>query len=147
MGPTLTHIALHVPDLDACITFYTDFCGLRVIHERPGKGSRIVWMAEPGREREFVMVMMPGGTERNLAADDYGHLGFALPSRDAVDAIAKRAQQAGCLIWPPRENPFPVGYYCGLRDPAGNYVEFSYGQPLGPGARALGDDQEDMTPS
>lgn len=147
MGPTLTHIALHVPDLDTCITFYTDFCGLRVIHERPGKGSRIVWMAEPGREREFVMVMMPGGTERNLAADDYGHLGFALPSCDAVDAIAQRAQQAGCLIWPPRENPFPVGYYCGLRDPAGNYVEFSYGQPLGPGARALGDDQEDMTPS
>ncbi|EOG6103224.1 VOC family protein, partial [Pseudomonas aeruginosa] len=25
----------------------------------------------------------------------------------------------------------------GLRDPAGNYVEFSYGQPLGPGSEAL----------
>ena len=24
--------------------------------------------------------------------------------------------------------------YCGIRDPDGNYVEFSYGQPLGPGA-------------
>ncbi|MBF2935796.1 VOC family protein, partial [Pseudomonas aeruginosa] len=24
-----------------------------------------------------------------------------------------------------------------LRDPAGNYVEFSYGQPLGPGSEAL----------
>ncbi|EMC8584735.1 TPA: VOC family protein, partial [Pseudomonas aeruginosa] len=23
------------------------------------------------------------------------------------------------------------------RDPAGNYVEFSYGQPLGPGSEAL----------
>jgi hypothetical protein len=30
-----------------------------------------------------------------------------------------------------------VGYYCGLRDPDGNSVEFSYGQPLGPGAEAL----------
>ncbi|MCZ6873564.1 MAG: VOC family protein, partial [bacterium] len=28
------------------------------------------------------------------------------------------------------------GYYCGVRDPDGNMVEFSYGQPLGPGASA-----------
>jgi len=40
-------------------------------------------------------------------------------------------------VWPPRDEPFPVGYYCGLRDPNGNYVEFSYGQPLGPGAEAF----------
>src|SRR5690606_28583583 len=66
MQPTLTHIALHVPDLEACMAFYAEFCGLRLIHERPGKGSRIVWMAEPGREQEFVIVMMPGGTDRNL---------------------------------------------------------------------------------
>ena len=25
----------------------------------------------------------------------------------------------------------------GLRDPAGNYVEFSYGQPLGPGSEEM----------
>ena len=38
------------------------------------------------------------------------------------------------LVWPPRELPYPVAYFCALRDPDGNYVEFSYGQPLGPGA-------------
>ena len=36
--------------------------------------------------------------------------------------------------WAPRQEPYPVGYYCGLKDPDGNFVEFSYGQPLGPGA-------------
>ena len=137
MGPTLTHIALHVPDLDACIAFYSDFCGLRLIHQRPAKGSRIVWMAEPGREHAFVIVMMPGGNERQLATDVYSHFGCALPSREAVDEIAERARQADCLIWPPRDDSFPAGYYCGVRDPAGNYVEFSYGQPLGPGAKPL----------
>lgn len=137
MRPTLTHLALHVPDLEACIQFYSQFCAMRVIHERPGKGSRIVWMAEAGKEHEFIFVIMPGGRPRELAADDYSHLGFALPSRDAVDAIAAQAQAAGCLIWAPRDEPYPVGYYCGLRDPAGNYVEFSYGQPLGPGAEAM----------
>ncbi|MNR46440.1 Glyoxalase-like domain protein [compost metagenome] len=80
---------------------------------------------------------MPGGQDRHLAADDYSHLGFAVDSRERVDAIAAQAEAAGCLVWPPRDEPYPVGYYCGLRDPAGNYVEFSYGQPLGPGSEAL----------
>jgi len=137
MRPTLTHLALHVPDLDACVEFYADFCDMRVFHERPGKGSRIVWMAEPGKERTFIFVIMPGGTDRALAENDYSHFGFALSSRSEVDALAARARQAGCLIWEPRDEPYPVGYYCGLRDPAGNYVEFSYGQPLGPGAEEL----------
>ena len=137
MRPTLTHLALHVPDLDACIAFYARFCGMRVFHERPGKGSRIVWMAEPGKEREFIFVIMPGGADRALSANDYSHFGFAMASREEVDAVAELAREDGCLIWEPRDEPYPVGYYCGVRDPAGNYVEFSYGQPLGPGAEAL----------
>ncbi|MBO0642099.1 VOC family protein [Pseudomonas stutzeri] len=137
MRPTLTHLALHVPDLDACIAFYTRFCGMRVFHERPGKGSRIVWMAEPGKEREFIFVIMPGGMDRSLAENDYSHFGFAMASREDVDAVAELARADGCLIWEPRDEPYPVGYYCGVRDPAGNYVEFSYGQPLGPGAEEL----------
>ncbi|WP_313485404.1 VOC family protein [Stutzerimonas kunmingensis] len=137
MRPTLTHLALHVPDLDACIAFYERFCSMHVFHERPGKGSRIVWMAEPGKEREFIFVMMPGGKDRSLTMDDYSHFGFALASREEVDAVADLARREGCLIWEPRDEPYPVGYYCGLRDPAGNYVEFSYGQPLEPGAEDM----------
>ena len=137
MRPTLTHLALHVPDLDACIAFYTRFCGMRMFHERPGKGSRIVWMSEPGKEREFIFVIMPGGMDRSLAENDYSHFGFAMASREEVDAVAELARADGCLIWEPRDEPYPVGYYCGVRDPAGNYVEFSYGQPLGPGAEDL----------
>ncbi len=136
MRPTLTHLALHVEHLDACIRFYQDYCGMHVIHERAGKGARIVWMAEPGREREFIFVLLPGGPGRRQAAQDYGHLGFALDSRAAVDAIAERARAAGCLVWEPVDEPYPVGYYCGLVDPDGAFVEFSYGQPLGPGAPA-----------
>lgn len=137
MCPTLTHLALHVPDLDACIAFYERFCGMHVFHERAGKGSRIVWMAEPGKERDFIFVIMPGGRDRALADNDYSHFGFAMTSREEVDLIAEQAREAGCLIWEPRDEPYPVGYYCGVRDPAGNYVEFSYGQPLGPGAEEM----------
>ena len=137
MRPALTHVALHVPDLDACVAFYQQFCAMRVIHKRAGKGSQIVWMAEAGKEQHFIFVIMPGGQSRQLATDDYSHFGFAVNSRHEVDLIAERARIDGCLIWPPRDEPYPVGYYCGVRDPAGNYVEFSFGQPLGPGAEPL----------
>ena len=68
---------------------------------------------------------------------DYSHLGFALESREAVDDVAKRAAHLGYLAWAPKQEPHPVGYYCGLKDPDGYFVEFSYGQPLGPGAPDL----------
>ncbi len=138
MTPRMTHIALHVPDVEACIAFYRDFCRLRIVHERRdgGSGERIVWMAEPGRESEFIFVLLPGGPGYERRENDFSHVGFALESRAAVDAVAARGRAAGCLAWAPREEPYPVGYYCGLRDPAGHVVEFSYGQPLGPGADA-----------
>ncbi len=134
VSPRITHIALHVSDMAACVTFYRDYCGMEVIHERHSSQQSISWMAEPGRETDFIFVLMDGGTDLTLPDNDYRHFGFALDSREAVDRVAQQAADAGCLVWPPRDDPFPVGYYCGLRDPNGNYIEFSYGQPLGPGA-------------
>ncbi len=136
MDAAFTHLALHVRDLEACVRFYRDFCGMRVVHERTGDsdGERIVWLAEQGREQEFIFVLLPGGPGRDSSETDYSHFGFALESRAAVDAIAEKARGVACLAWPPRQEPYPVGYYCGLRDPDGNFVEFSYDQPLGPGA-------------
>jgi catechol 2,3-dioxygenase-like lactoylglutathione lyase family enzyme len=135
MHPILTHLALHVSDLEACIAFYREFCGMHVVHERSDGERRVVWLAEPGRQDEFIFVLVPGGAGRHQAANDYSHFGFALESRAAVDAVAAQARTAGLLVWEPRQEPYPVGYYCGVRDPDGNMVEFSYGQPLGPGAK------------
>ncbi|QID17063.1 VOC family protein [Nitrogeniibacter mangrovi] len=134
MPSTLTHIALHVRDLDACIAFYRDYAGMETVHERAADGKRVVWLASPGQGARFILVLIPGGPGQQQAADDFSHLGFALDSHAAVDAIAERAQAGGLLEWPPRQEPYPVGYYCGVRDPDGRFVEFSYGQPLGPGA-------------
>ncbi len=134
MQPVLTHVALQVRDLPACAAFYCDYCGLEITHERDGA----LWLAEPGRETEFVIVLLAGGQARDPARADLGHLGFACASREEVDAAAAKARAAGCLIWEPREEPYPVAYFCGLTDPDGNFVEFSYGQPLGPGAAAGG---------
>jgi len=137
MSASLTHIALHVKDLDACVAFYRDFAGLEVIRERKpfgDDGKRIFWLAEPGKQDDFIIVILPGGPEKHQQDNDFSHLGFALESKRAVDEIAEKAREQGILVWPCKQEPFPVGYYCGIKDPDGNFVEFSYGQPLGPGA-------------
>ena len=102
MTPNLTHLALHVRDLDACVGFYREFCGMALVHERGAGAERIVWLAEPGREREFIFVILPGGPGRDQAENDFSHLGFALESKAAVDAVAERAGLAGCLAWAAR---------------------------------------------
>jgi catechol 2,3-dioxygenase-like lactoylglutathione lyase family enzyme len=137
MTPRITHIALHVRDLEACVAFYERFCHMRVVHERPSdSGARIVWIAEPGRERDFIIVLLPGGPGYQRQAGDASHLGFAVGSRAEVDAIAEQGRAEGCLLLAPRQDAYPAGYYCGLVDPEGHIVEFSHGQPLGPGAEA-----------
>lgn len=139
MHPNLTHIALHVHDLERSLAFYAEFCQLEVTHDRTDdNGSRVVWMAERGREQGLILVFISNGPERPSLPGDFAHLGFALDSREAVDEVAKRGRLAGCLVWEPRQEAYPVGYYCGLRDPDGQCVEFSYGQPLGPGGREPG---------
>jgi catechol 2,3-dioxygenase-like lactoylglutathione lyase family enzyme len=140
MTPTLTHIALQVPDVDEMVTFYARYCGMSVVHERAvgDAGQKVVWIAEPEKRDEMILVLLPGGATRPETAGDYSHLGFALESREAVDRVAALAASEGRLIWPPREEPYPVGYYCGVLDPTGQQVEFSYGQPLGPGAPERG---------
>ncbi len=137
MVPSLTHIALHVKDLDACRRFYERYCQLRVVHERQRHGQTIVWLAEPERAQSLVLVLLPGGPEHPQGTRDFSHLGFAVDSRAAVDVIADQARLEGCLAWEPVDEPFPVGYYCGVKDPDGHCIEFSYGQPLGPGADPL----------
>lgn len=136
MSPTLTHLALHVHDLDASADFYARYCGLHPVHSRDDGTTRVVWLSEAGKETQFVYVLISGGETSNQAPNDYSHLGFAVESREGVDEIAERARHDGILLWPPTDNPFPVGYYCGVKDPNGRAVEFSFGQPLGVGAES-----------
>jgi len=137
MSPTLTHLALHVKELNACVAFYKKYCKLQVIHEREKHNKKIVWMAEENKEHTFVIVFLEGGPYHNQVATDYSHLGFAVESKAEVERISQIAEQDGILEWRPVQEPYPVGYYCGVKDPNGIFVEFSYGQPLGPGSEDM----------
>jgi catechol 2,3-dioxygenase-like lactoylglutathione lyase family enzyme len=130
MKPILTHIALGVRDLDRTIAFYRRHVRLHVVHERNDGGMRVVWLAERESDVQFVLVLfqIPG----DLAPGTLQHLGFAVASRDEVDAAAAAGRADGILTVEPTDAGPIVGYFCIVQDPDGNQVEFSYGQPINP---------------
>jgi catechol 2,3-dioxygenase-like lactoylglutathione lyase family enzyme len=145
MRPTITHIALHVADVEACIAFYRAVCGLRIVHERPASSGagRVAWLAANGQEGRFVIVLLPGGPGARRAAEDFSHIGVAVERPAEIDEMAEAGRARGCLLMEPVDEGYPVGRFVCLSDPDGNIVEFSYGQPLGPGAPSLDDDGDD----
>lgn len=78
---------------------------MEISHERHTGHQRIVWMAEPDREKSFVFVLMDGGCDLNLPENDYRHFGFAVSSKTDVDNIASRARVRGDLVWAPVMSP------------------------------------------
>ncbi len=123
---------MHVADLVQSIGFYERYCGMTIVKEHGEGDKRVVWLASPGAEQSFVLVLLGGGPKRDQDADDMTHYGFGVPTRADVDRIAAQAKEDGLLHWEPRDYAPPTGYLCGVKDPTGYIVEFSYGQPLGP---------------
>lgn len=133
MTVTFTHCAMQVADLDRSIDFYARYCRMRIVKEHGEGTSRVVWLGCEG-QHGFVLVLLGGGRVRAQDPDDMTHYGFGVSAREDVDRIATRAKRDGCLFWEPRDYAPPTGYLCGVKDPTGYIIEFSYGQPLGPHA-------------
>jgi catechol 2,3-dioxygenase-like lactoylglutathione lyase family enzyme len=129
--PRLTHIALRVRDLARTVAFYERYCRLVVCHEREDEGTRVVWLAERAEEPAFVFVLIPMA-HTEVDRPGVHHFGFSLGARSEVDEIAALARTNGVLREGPRDAGPIVGYFCIVEDPDGNWVEFSFGQPINP---------------
>jgi catechol 2,3-dioxygenase-like lactoylglutathione lyase family enzyme len=143
--PRWTHVALRVGDIGASIEWYQAFTPLQLLDRRSDEFGHGAWLGEPGDpERPFILVLAEFFPDSDPYRDSplatlrpFSHLGIELPDRDAVDHVAARGQEAGCLEVAPADLPPPVGYVCMLRDPDGNLVEFSHDQGVFAKAREL----------
>lgn len=125
-----THIALQVRDMARSVAFYQRYCGLRVVHERHDE-THVVWLGWGEDPPRFVIVLLQRDYERNEQPPSQ-HIGMAVDSRAEVDALHAQAVADGVPVhWPPVDAGPVVGYLCGVRDPDGNMVEFSFGQRIG----------------
>jgi catechol 2,3-dioxygenase-like lactoylglutathione lyase family enzyme len=137
-----THLALHVRSLDASVAFYSRYANLRVIDrhsDASSTGMEVAWLSDRSQSDElsFVMVLQEGtphsvpGAKPQQPLGPISHLGFAVSSREEVDAVAAEAKKAGLLKFGPVFlNPY-AGFLCIMSDPDGHMVEFSHGQALG----------------
>ena len=133
-GSHLTHVALFVADVQRTVEFYARFAGLHVVHDRTDDGVRVVWLSERMHDPDFVIVAICLSPGAAAFPPHMAHFGYDLPSRAAVDAVAARADTEGLLVQAPTDAGPIVCYLCMLRDPDGNLVEFSHGQPINPRA-------------
>jgi len=131
-GPHLTHVALFVEDPARTIEFYRRFAGLHLVHDRTDDGTRVVWLSEQAENPDFVIVAIAGAPAQAGRPPHMAHFGYDVASREAVDEIAARAEKDGILELPATDAGAIVGYMCIVRDPDGNLVEFSHGQPINP---------------
>ncbi len=125
-SPRLTHYAMHCHRIEDTIAFYTELCGMQTSHDRTDGDVRVVWLIRPEDPDGFFFVLIDGGEPEPQHEHDFGHLGFEMSARADVDAMHAIGVERGCVAWPARDDGYPVGYHCGLRDPDGKFVEFSY---------------------
>lgn len=130
MKPTCTHVAIFCRDIEASVAFYARHVGLREVHRRTEDSTTVVWMGEDARPHAFVIVLL--GIRHPAGEGPVAHLGYAVESRGEVDRLAERGRADGIDVQGPVHAGAVVGYYCMLRDPDGNWIEFSHGQALGP---------------
>jgi lactoylglutathione lyase len=143
--PRWTHIALRVTDIDASIAWYQAFTPLELLDKRQDEYGFGAWLGQPdSAEKPFILVLAqflpdtdPFAGSPKVVLAPFAHFGIELPYHADIDAIAARADTAGCLAMPPTEMPPPIGYICMLRDPDGNMVEFSYDQGVYAKAREV----------
>lgn len=114
------------------IAWYEAFTPLRLLRRHEDELGQGAWLCHPEpTSHPFVLVLVDFNSKHGLAQPHlrpFAHLGFEMPNRADVDAIAERGRLAGCLGQPPVEIRQPVGYVCTLSDPDGNMIEFSYDQ-------------------
>jgi catechol 2,3-dioxygenase-like lactoylglutathione lyase family enzyme len=135
LGIGFTHIALPVSDLDRSVAFYETWAGLRLVDrlEDPKTGNKAARLSDG--TRPFMLALIETGEPVDVRLAGYAHLGVACRSRDEVDQLAGRAEEAGCLRHGPRDSGYPLGYWTFLIDPDGHQLELSYGQNEAPPAQ------------
>ncbi len=121
----LDHVALLTADAGRAARFYCEWAGMQVIHSRqdPGSTHHVAWVRLADDQSGLIIVLVESDEQRPKGRMD--HFGFHVSSRMVVDQIAERARAAGILVDPPAYAGPVVGYFCTIRDPDGNLLEFS----------------------
>jgi len=130
MTMRIEHIAVWTKDLEALKDFYVLYFGARAGNKyvNPKKGFESYFLQFESGARMEIMSSVDLGPARNDGpnpAVGYAHLAFSSGSKEDVDSLTTRLQEAGFrLLSGPRTTG--DGYYESLMlDPDGNHIEIT----------------------
>jgi catechol 2,3-dioxygenase-like lactoylglutathione lyase family enzyme len=108
----ISHVLLHVTDLERARRFYCDFLGMEV------RGS-----AEMADGRPYLSMTEGLGITTypadQLQGASFDHVAFRCPN--GIDAVVQCLEAAGVPYEAPRRTPYGLSVY--FRDPDGNRIE------------------------
>lgn len=125
MSEKLDHLAMMAADVERTAQFYCDWAGMEIIHDRHDT-HRVMWVRTKDDPTGLILVLIE--SDKDFASGRMDHFGFHVGSRGDVDAIAERARAVGILVDEPLYAGPVVGYFCTIKDPDGNLVEFACDQ-------------------
>ena len=128
----LDHLALACRDISKTVEFYKRYAEMEVIHDRHEHEARVTWIRHRRDRNGLILVLIQGSTIPKTPKGLVNHLGFHVANDHEVDLISKMADSENCLVEPAKNGGNILGYYCIVRDPDGNLLEFSYGQAKAP---------------
>jgi lactoylglutathione lyase len=126
----IKHIAIWSEDIDKLRTFYETYfgakAGKRYVNQAKQFESYFLNFAE-GASLELMqgpgISQLPGGGDKQIAG--YGHIAFAVGSKEQVDSLTARLEKDGFTI---ASKPRQTGdgfYESCVLDPNGNRVEIT----------------------
>jgi catechol 2,3-dioxygenase-like lactoylglutathione lyase family enzyme len=130
--PRIKVLTLGVSDLERSLSFYRDGMGLNtkgVVGQEFEDGAVVFF----NMNDDLVLALYPTAslskdaritaTEARLGAVAIGHI---VESKEEVDAVMKRAEQAGAVITDPPHDRFWGGYSGYFHDPDGHLWEIAW---------------------
>jgi catechol-2,3-dioxygenase len=113
----MSHVELHVSDLDASTEWYESAVGLTHLRTQPGKFT--ILQPAGGGFRVALTTGRPPDAHGEL-----GHLALAVESLEVLRAWAEHLNQVGVPHHGVRENA--AGYSIDLFDPDGHEIELTF---------------------
>ncbi|MFN8674329.1 MAG: VOC family protein [Candidatus Sericytochromatia bacterium] len=123
----LSHIALIVKDLEKMLSFYQDYAEMNVIHHRIDEGIKVAWL-QLDKPDGLIIVMIEVKNSPESGYQRFNHFGFDANSKEKVDEISKKLENTPFLVHKAQDGGKVLGYFCMIKDPEGNQLEFAYGQ-------------------
>ena len=118
MGMQLAHTMLRVKDLDATLTFYTEFIGLKELRRKPiGDEATLIFLGDDAGDYLIELTHNHGRDDYSLG-DQFGHLAFFT---DDLERTVADVEKRGW--WFRRSRPELSSKYIFVKDPDGYDVE------------------------